>query len=184
MRRWVILLASALAVVACQPERPTAHVADQPASQVEPATERLPQHARKQERTIDVFFAHMQKTADDFTAVLPLKRTTEREDIATFALEQLIIGPTAQEREQGYYTELNLQESPPSSCGGNDFRIKIEDGLALLQLCRFPEQFHTTGGDARVISQVERTIKQFQTIDRVIMLDPELRCYGDRSGYD
>lgn len=42
--------------------------------------------------------------------------------------------------------------------------------------------FATTGGDARVMTQINRTIGQFPTVDKVVILDPGRNCFGDRSG--
>jgi hypothetical protein len=135
------------------------------------------------DRTVLVFFPHMEATAEDFTAVRAVERTTDREDVAAYAMEQLIAGPTERERADGFYTELRFLPGE-STCGGADFRLGLEDGHALVQVCRFPEQFHTTGGDAAVTGQIRRTLEQFRTVERVHLLDPEMRCYGDRSGED
>jgi hypothetical protein len=135
-----------------------------------------------EETALNIYFIERPQSLDDFTHVVAVERATTREDVAAFSMEQLIEGPTQQEEERGLATELEFQEDSRSQCGGPDFTIAIENETAVVRLCRYTETFGTTGGDARVATQIEETMLQFATVDNVVILDPDENCFGDRSG--
>lgn len=105
----------------------------------------------------------------------------EDQRIAIPLLEELIEGPTPEEQAQGYFSELGDMLQGESNCGERDFQLRIEDGLAEVQFCRQVVSAGI-GQDARVTSQIEATLEQFETVDRVRLLNREGRCLFDPSG--
>jgi hypothetical protein len=110
--------------------------------------------------------------------------------VATYAMEQLIAGPTPSEKGAGYFTELTtvLHRSEPSNCGDADFRLTLdqhggtpEPGTATLQFCR-PTTSPGIGADARITAEIKRTLTQFATITKVVILNLHGDCFGDLSG--
>jgi len=122
--------------------------------------------------------------------VFPVPRVSPTPAVTTSALEQLIAGPTPSEKDAGYFTELTtvLHRSEPSSCDGADFRLTLdhrggtpEPGTATLQFCR-PTTSPGIGADARITAEIKRTLIQFATITKVVILNLHGDCFGDLSG--
>jgi hypothetical protein len=134
-------------------------------------------------RTIQVFFSRHPDSDEDFSRVVPVARTATDRGVARAALEALIAGPTAPERAAGYFSEWSAMLRGPSTCGGSDFSLAIENGLATVRLCR-----QTTsagiGQDARANAELEATLKQFPSVQRVRVLTTDNHCLFDMSGLD
>lgn len=139
---------------------------------------------------VKVYFSKHPDSEGNFSAVFPVNRTSPDLSVATFAVKQLIAGPTAQEQQAGYYTDLTaaINAADTSSCNGADFTItlntrgsKPEQGTATLQFCRAV----STGGigaDARIMSELQATLTQFPTIKQAVILLKNGSCFGDESG--
>ncbi|WP_414621333.1 hypothetical protein [Calothrix sp. CCY 0018] len=127
---------------------------------------------------IKVFFPVTPESNDDFTAVQPVTRTTDNLGVARFALNQLIAGPTKREQQKGLIDVIDL--TGESTCG-QDFRITINRGVALLKFCR-DVPTAGVGDDARIETAINKTLKQFPTIDRVAILNKNGNCFKDASG--
>ncbi|MBW4651169.1 MAG: GerMN domain-containing protein [Kastovskya adunca ATA6-11-RM4] len=147
--------------------RPTRQVAQKPSA---PAKATL--------KNVKVFFPKSPESAEDFTAVKPVWRTTSSEGVASFAIEQLIAGPTSREKQNGVTTALQLRGN--SNCG-KDFTLSINQGVARLQFCR-DVLSAGIGDDARAQSAIETTLKQFSTIKSVVLLNKNGNCLADASG--
>jgi hypothetical protein len=142
-----------------------------------------------------VYFSKNPESLNDPTAVFPLQRVAPNSAVATsttYAIQQLIAGPTSSEAAVGYFTELTtvLQVSGPSNCGGADFTLTLDMrgstpqvGTATLQFCR-PTASPGTGADARIVAEVTKTLTQFSTITNVAILNRNGNCFGDESGLD
>ncbi len=137
-----------------------------------------------------VYFSKGQASLGDPHAVFPVRRVSPTPAVATYAIEQLIAGPTPAEKTAGYFTELTtvLHRSEPSSCDGADFRLTLdhrggtpEPGTATLQFCR-PMTSPGIGADARITAEITRTLTQFASITKVIILNLHGDCFGDLSG--
>ncbi|HEY9850274.1 MAG TPA: GerMN domain-containing protein [Leptolyngbyaceae cyanobacterium] len=127
---------------------------------------------------VKVFFPNYSRNNTDLGHVEPVWRTTQRRDIARFAIEQLIAGPTRNEIKNGFMKPIQFRGS--SNCGG-DFNLSLSGGVARLKFCRtIPSA--GIGDDARVKSSVDATLQQFSTVNSVIVLTKEGDCYGDMSG--
>lgn len=99
--------------------------------------------------------------------------------VARFAIEQLIKGPTKAERRRGLHSELGPQIRGRSDCGA-DFKLKIKAGTATLRFCRTVFGLGV-GSDARILHTIDRTLKQFPSVKKVITLDKTGRCLFDQT---
>jgi hypothetical protein len=132
---------------------------------------------------VEVFFARQPESLEDFMAVFAVQREVEPPRVGTGALEQLIAGPSLEEQQAGYFSELGEMLQGSSSCDGPDFSLSIVAGLATLRFCREVVSAGI-GQDARVRSQIEATLKQFATVQTVRLLSPTGHCLFDESGLD
>jgi Sporulation and spore germination len=137
-----------------------------------------------------VYFSKKPDSYNDPTAVFPVQRTAPTAAVGTYAIQQLIAGPTASEASAGYFTELTAALSGSSSCGGADFTLTLnkrgarpESGTATLQFCRAL----TLPGeqtDGRIKAEITRTLTQFDTIHMAVILTRDGHCFADLSGAD
>ncbi|MGN9783651.1 GerMN domain-containing protein [Nonomuraea sp. ZG12] len=111
--------------------------------------------------------------------VVPVTRKAPDRGVATFALQQLIAGPTAAERRRGLHSELGGQIRGRSDCGA-DFTIKITKGTATLRFCR-TVWGNGVGGDARILRTIDATLKQFRSVKKVVTLGKDGRCLFDQT---
>lgn len=146
---------------------------------------------------VKVFFSQFPISTDsNFSAVFPVDRTVATKQVETFSIQLLIAGPTPEERQAGYFSELNSILSGPSSCsaphptGGPDFTLVIgrrgeiaQPLAATLRFCRATNS-PGIGADARIIAEVTTTLTQFSDIQHVIILTQAGHCFGDESGQD
>lgn len=140
---------------------------------------------------IKVYLSRLPQSNSNFSAVFPVNRVSPTSGVSTFAVQQLVTGPTASESAFGYVSELKNHLSGLSNCPASaDFTLKLNTkgsvtvpGTATLKLCR---QFSSPGigVDARTIAEVNATLKQFTSIKKVIILTKDAHCFGDGSGAD
>jgi hypothetical protein len=128
------------------------------------------------QKKVQVFFP--KRNSEDFTYVEPVWRTTSSLGLAQFSIEQLISGPTSQEKARSLIAPIQLRGS--SNCG-KDFTLSISNGVANLRFCKSVLS-SGTGDDGRQKSSINATLKQFSTINSVILLDRNGNCLGDQSG--
>lgn len=132
-------------------------------------------------RIVQVYFARSPESQDDFSKVFPVNRITSREDVSTYVIEEIIEGPTSQEQQNNYYTPLIL--SGESVCQGQDFKLSVRDRVATLLFCKQIVS-NGVGDDARIVNSINSSLKQFNTVDRVVILNQNNSCFGDLSGQD
>jgi spore germination protein GerM len=145
---------------------------------------------------IKVYFSKFPDSLSNAAAVFPVNRTSPTVSVGTFAIQLLIAGPTLQERDTGYFSELNSILTGPSTCsdphptGGPDFKLtlnmkgpKPEQGTATVKFCRATAS-PGVGADARIQSEINATLKQFDSIKKVVILTKDGHCFGDESGQD
>jgi hypothetical protein len=145
---------------------------------------------------VKVFFSKSPDSFSTFDAVFPVQRVSPTLGVATYALQLLIAGPTRTEFENGYFSELNSILTGPSDCsaplptGGPDFKLALnkkgavtEIGTATVRFCR-ATQSPGTGADARIVTEIDATLKQFSTITKVIILTKDGHCFADGTGDD
>jgi spore germination protein GerM len=138
--------------------------------------------------SVVVYFS---KHPDSDTApakVFAIERVSPTLQVAAYAVGQLIAGPTSAEKSAGYYTPLAGSLSGPSTCNGADFTIMLnrnrthtEDGSATLQFCRAVPGFGDTGS-AIVRNEITRTLTQFPTIQKVVIIYQDGSCFDDLTG--
>ncbi|MGZ3667702.1 MAG: GerMN domain-containing protein [Ktedonobacterales bacterium] len=137
---------------------------------------------------VKVYFSRHPDTDNNPAAVFPVDRTAPNLQVATYAIQQLIAGPTASETAAHYFTPLPSSLTGSSNCGGPDFQITLdmkgttpEAGTATLRFCR-PTQLagDLTGGIIK--AEINATLKQFSTIHKVVILNSSGSCFDDLSG--
>jgi hypothetical protein len=137
---------------------------------------------------VRVYFSKHPQSDQNATAVFAVRRISPTLAVATFALGQLVVGPTRTETKAGYYSALAGLLHGPSDCGGPAVRIMlnrrgttVEPGTATVRFCRRS----MSGGifdDVRVQSEISKTLTQFPSIKRVVILNKFGQCFGDLSG--
>lgn len=130
--------------------------------------------ARSQQ--VRVFFPKNSRA--DLGYVEPVLRQTSSSRVAQFALEQVITGPSNSEKRQGFVAPISFRGA--SNCGG-DFTLAINSGVARVQFCRLVRSAGV-GDDARILSSVTTTLRQFPSVRSVVVLDQSGNCLGDMSG--
>jgi hypothetical protein len=145
---------------------------------------------------VKVFFSKHPETDGNVSAVFPVKRVSPTSAVATYAVRQLIAGPTASEKGLGYFTELTTSLTGASTCGGADFQITLnthidphtgtpsmQTGTAVLQFCRATQLAGDLVGP-RIRAELDATLKQFPTITTTQILTSTGHCFDDSSGTD
>jgi hypothetical protein len=136
---------------------------------------------RERARTyqVSVYFSKHPDSDDDPSKTFAVARTSPDLGVARFALSELIKGPTAEEKLQGYFTTIGFREGE-STCG-SDFTLRIENGTARLQFCK---QFDHRGivADGQADSEIKATLRQFDSVQKVIILNQRGDCEFDLSG--
>lgn len=114
---------------------------------------------------IKVFFGSnkLNPQVEDCRITYPLERKIIKTKAkARMALEELLKGPTSNEKEQGYFTSINS--------GVKIQKLSIENGVAKVD---FDEQLEfQVGGSCRVAAiraQIVQTLKQFPTVKDVVI---------------
>lgn len=139
---------------------------------------------------VKVFFSKHPASDNDPTAVFPLGRTSPTLGVATFALEELLKGPTQAERAQGYYSPFDGQLALVSYCTGpfRDFDITLdhrgataEPGTATVRFCRRVDIPGELAGP-RMRATITATLTQFPNIKRVVVLNYQGTCFDDLRG--
>lgn len=135
-----------------------------------------------------VYFSKHPDSDSNPAAVFPVNRTAPDQRVATYAIAQLIAGPTASEASAGYYTPISTIFSGSSNCGGADFAITLnmkgptpEQGTATLQFCRATQLPGDLTG-SYIKAEINKTLIQFSTIQRVVILTQNGSCFDDLRG--
>ncbi len=129
---------------------------------------------------LQVFFSKSPQSNDDPNKVFGLQRNSMNPDVATFAVKELLKGPTAEEKAAGYFSKTAVRAGP-SNCDDNDFRLTIADGVATLRFCRVFDHLGVVA-DGQAESQLNTTLKQFDSVKRVVILNRTGDCEFDLSG--
>jgi len=117
------------------------------------------------DKVIDVYFGNSSLDAgvEDCGSVYPAERmVTKTPGIARVALTELLLGPSWDEANRGFYTEIN-SGTPINS-------LAIVDGVARVDLGKRIEE--GLGGSCRVAairSQITSTLKQFPSVTSVVI---------------
>lgn len=132
-----------------------------------------------------VYFNNAQRAATeaDCEIVFEVPRQVPRtEGVAAAALRQLFAGPSEAERASGYRSPFSAATSTLLR------RVFIEHGTAYVDLNDLRSQLAgatSSCGAAEFQTQVERTLRQFPTVRRVILaIDGEPRRFYEWMGQD
>lgn len=129
---------------------------------------------------VKVHFSKHPESDDDPTQTFPVDRTARDSGVATFAMQELLKGPTPAETTRGYFSTARLRDGE-STCGGKDFSLKLEDGTARLQFCK-PFDHIGSVSDGQAESVIKATLDQFDSITKVIILNAAGDCEFDQAG--
>ncbi|MGZ6388686.1 MAG: GerMN domain-containing protein [Ktedonobacterales bacterium] len=142
---------------------------------------------------VKVYFTKHPDSDSNPLAVFALTRTTTTtgtQDQATFALEEMLKGPTQAERAQGYYNPFDGQLALQSFCAGpfRNFDLtfdhrgsRFEQGTATFQFCRRVDIPGELAGP-RMSAMVTSTLTQFPAIKKVVILNYQGNCFDDLQG--
>lgn len=116
--------------------------------------------------TVDLYFV---KTVDNQEELIKVEREIfQTEAVGRASIEELLKGPKAEEREDGFYSALNEEIELQS--------IEIENGIAKLDFNQKLQE--GVAGSARVEAireQIRKTMLQFDTVNEVIIsIDGEI----------
>ena len=142
-------------------------------------------HAAAATTTLRVYSNHAQRAATESDCAIVFERTRQvprTEGVAAAALRQLFAGPTEAELVSGY-------RSPFSAATAQLLRrVHIEHGTAYVDLNDLRAALAgatSSCGAAEFQTQVERTLRQFPTVRRVILaIDGEPRRFYEWMGQD
>lgn len=110
---------------------------------------------------VSVYFSKHPESDNDPFRVFPVQRISPDLGEATFALRELIRGPSATELTQGYFTTIGFREGAPTCA--DDFKLTITDGAAKLQFC-WPFDHRGVVADGQADSELKATLQQFDTV--------------------
>jgi hypothetical protein len=141
------------------------------------------QNNDKQTLSLLVYVSKDPESLSDFTYTQAVTRSSNRTDMGTYAIEQLITGPTEAEASAGLFSPLKGKLQGELNCTGKDFTLTVADGMARLKFCRSIAS-GGIGDDARITTTVTKTLEQFSSVDSVTILTRDGNCFGDLSGRD
>ena len=136
----------------------------EPTEQVTSTEEEVATSTTPETTTVEVFFGNSKLNAEaECNKVFSTERIiVKTETIARAALEELLKGPTAQEEEGDFFSNINKGVKIQS--------LTIENGTAKVD---FDEQLEfQVGGSCRVAAiraEITETLEQFGTVDNVII---------------
>ncbi len=142
---------------------------------------------------VQVFFARHPETDSNPGAVFPVTRATTMtttQSRATYALQEMLKGPTTTERARNYYSPFDGQLALQSVCPGEvrDFDLALdhrgsaaETGTATVQFCRRVDIPGDLAGP-RMTAMIQATLLQFPQIKQVVTLNYQGDCFDDLQG--
>lgn len=136
-----------------------------------------------QPKTYDVlvYFSKRPDSDNDPSKVFPVKRVSPDLGVGSFAIAELLKGPNETESTNGYFSTANLRSGSTSNCSGKDFILTVNGDTATLKFCR---QFDHRGvvADGQAESEIKATLKQFNSIQKIIILNYQGNCEFNLSG--
>jgi spore germination protein GerM len=134
---------------------------------------------------VKVYFSKHPDSDANASTVVPVNRVSPTLGVATYALQQLIAGPTGAETAAGFFSELGGSLTGASSCGGADFQYTINNvsHTGTLRFCRQTQLAGDLVGP-RIKAQINATLTQFPNVTKVVILNSSGHCFDDLSGMD
>jgi hypothetical protein len=124
---------------------------------------------------LKVFFSKHPDSDNDPSKTFGVERISPDLGVGTFAVAELLKGPTDTEKNQGYFASARLRGGDDSICDNRDFILTIDGTTATLRFCR---QFDHVGviSDGQAESEIKATLTQFSNIKKVIILNKKSDC--------
>ena len=140
-------------------------------------------------RTVQVFFTKQPETGTTHKT-FPVTRTTTSADVASFAIAQLVTGPTDAEKAAGYSGALQgrMGAKGGASCDGSvDFALRMnargtttEAGTLTIRLCKDPVFQGNYPAWSQSIDQLRDTALHLPGVRAVVLLTSRNTCYDDQ----
>lgn len=131
---------------------------------------------------VKIYFSKHPESDDDPSKVFAVSRTSQSLGVGSFAVKELLKGPTEAEKATGLFSTIRLRDDE-SNCNGQDFTLQIKDKVATLRFCRTFDHLGSVA-DGQADISIKTTLQQFDTVDRVIILNKTNHCEFDLSGLD
>lgn len=129
---------------------------------------------------VSVYFSKHPDSDDDPGKTFAVGRTSPDLGVARFSVVELLKGPSASERSQGYFSYVRLRDDV-SNCGGSDFTLTLANSVATLQFCKTFDHIGSVS-DGQAESSIKATLLQFPTITKAIILNKAGDCEFNLSG--
>lgn len=115
---------------------------------------------KKETMTVDLYFVETFNNQEDLVKVE--REIPQTEAVGKASIEELLKGPSSEEKEKGFYSALNEGVELQS--------IEIEDGTAKLDFNqKLQEGIAGSAWVETIREQIRKTISQFETVDEVII---------------
>lgn len=119
-------------------------------------------------KQIKIFYGKNPVSFDSSNIVCSVIRETNSTDLISFALDELIKGPTSEEALEGLYSEINLVGE--SNCAGRDYRYGLDDGNLTIQFCKKLDIADEIQSEC-VIKTVTQSLMAIKSVSSVNILD-------------
>ena len=125
-------------------------------------------------REIEVFFTNLERGVEG--EVYPVGRTTTDDDLPSAAVSELLLGPTAQEREQGYSSWFSQDTA------GMLRSVRVEDGVAHVDIAEALRMTipgaSSSAGSLVLLAELDATTQQFPAItDSIYSLTGDFQAF-------
>ena len=161
-----MLLIVGVALLGCSNDEGAPEEAD-PATgtaPTEPGADETDQETDPASKQFAVFFTNLELGGED--EVHPVNRTTMGSDVVTVAFTELVAGPTADERDEGYSSWFSQETA------GVVESVTIGDGVAQVSfdaaLPSLIPNASTSAGSLMLLASLDATAEQFPTVDRAV----------------
>ncbi|HEY7834419.1 MAG TPA: hypothetical protein VIG30_12660 [Ktedonobacterales bacterium] len=184
-RLMLIMLLAALSLAGCAATSANSSPTGTPGTATHPPPPAATSTSGATSIPVKVFFSKHPETDSNVTAVFAVSRVSPTVAVGTFAIQQLILGPTPSETASGYFTELTASLGGASNCGGPDFTYTVDNGAhsGTLRFCR-PTTLPGDLSGGRIKAEITATLTQFPNVTKVIILNDTGHCFDDLSGGD
>ncbi len=109
---------------------------------------------------VKIFLAKKEASSEDCKSVFPAEHYVPKtQGVAAAAINELLIGPSIREADQGYWSQVPMNSKLRS--------LKIENGVAYADFNQATEMGGGSCGQGVVTSQISETLLQFPTIKSI-----------------
>jgi hypothetical protein len=131
---------------------------------------------------IVIKFSRHPASDSDPSAVFDVPRISPNSGVARYAIEQLLAGPNAPEKANGFFTPwTDFTYGAVSDCGGDPFELTLVSSVLTVRFCTTVTLLGAVADGQANVAMTE-TLLQFSTITRVNILNQANDCLIDPSG--